>query len=110
MDTSQLEEALTRVRASAYQRQVLMGKPERALEALEVARRRGARDPLMYAVKLFLDPEWRSTQNAMRTNAYSKRDCERCGGDRMVLLREDYDPLEMYDEVYVRCPECNGVM
>ena len=108
VETLKLEEMLAQARATSYQRQVLLGKPQRALEALQVAHSRGARDPLMYAVKLFLDPEWRATVKAARVNVHSSRECARCGGDRMVLLREGYDEQVMYDEVYVRCPQCNA--
>lgn len=87
----------------------MQAHPERALAALQVAVGRGANNPIRYALALVRDPSWRATQGALRVNVSSVRGCETCDGDRVILSGE-WNPLEPYAEVYVRCPECNGVV
>lgn len=101
------DEELQSFGASELERGVMLDDPRRGAAALHEAKRRGVQKPLKYAMALVMNPRWRETGGSTRTNVEIPRiQCATCDGERL-LLKEGYDPVKPYSEVYVRCPECN---
>jgi hypothetical protein len=102
-----LNKELDSLTASEAQRSALQANPIRGLAAIQEARKRGATDIARYATAVFHNSSWAPKQIEPPTNRSVVVDCQLCGGDRVVLVK-DYDPKVLYDEVYRRCPSCNA--
>jgi hypothetical protein len=94
--------------ASDFQQAALGADEKRGRAALAEAQRRGADNPVPYAVKLYESSEWNPAGEARRvvTNAHVERRCDKCGGDRFVVVTDDW--RVPYGETYAPCAGCNA--
>lgn len=104
---------MTAAGLTQVQRDTLEADVPKAIAALAKAAEIGATNHGAYALKLFNSPTFAAptTRPARATNRSVIRDCETCGGDRMVVfsVRTDtYNGRSAEVEEYAPCPDCNA--
>ena len=103
----QLRKELRALGAREIEIAALAGDPDRALAALAYAIAKGVEYPLPYTLKVY-DSDWQPSGEIKRrvTNAHVEVSCTHCGGDRFVVVTDDW--RELYAETYAPCAMCNA--